>query len=280
MHFYMFVYSRCTQNAYRLCASKNMLILKRCGVVQLGCDVAELESLLILHYKRMRPAGITVYKSSWLLLETHTKRQATQHDFLPSLLCDGDQRNWNCVGEEKMFYTGPTGAAKPEQKFLVPVCQAELTNQGRAPFICFLWVPTNRSFNGRQGPPLSSLCGYSNPAFLHAWYLPDLSACLAVCLPSSSSAVPSSLCSLCLSEVLLPPVFLFAHPLPAWPYYLSACLNYRAVCTSIFLSEFLPAFLLTFPLTCLLTCLRTKFCLCICWTILFLLCQSTCMSQS
>ncbi len=41
-----------------------------------------------------------------------TKRQATQHDCLPSLLNDGDKGIEYRYGEEKIFCTGPTRAAK------------------------------------------------------------------------------------------------------------------------------------------------------------------------
>ncbi len=88
------------------------------------------------------------------VLQTHTKRQATQHGWLPSLLGDGwrRQRNWNSVGWGKnIFCTGPTRAAKAEQKSLVPARQAQRTNQGRTPFICTLWVSVHLSFNSQQG---------------------------------------------------------------------------------------------------------------------------------
>jgi hypothetical protein len=70
--------------------------------------------------------------------ETHTKRQATQHDCLPSLLGDGDEGSAIVYGEDKIFCTGPTRAAKPEQRSLVPVRKAQRNNQGRTPFICTL----------------------------------------------------------------------------------------------------------------------------------------------
>jgi hypothetical protein len=41
-------------------------------------------------------------------------------------------------GEEKNIFTGPTRAAKAEQKSLVPARQAQQTNQGRTPFTCTL----------------------------------------------------------------------------------------------------------------------------------------------
>ncbi len=52
--------------------------------------------------------------------ETHTKRQATQHGCLPSMLGDEDKRIEIVYGEEKnILCTGPTRAAKAGQKSLV-----------------------------------------------------------------------------------------------------------------------------------------------------------------
>jgi hypothetical protein len=51
---------------------------------------------------------------------SHTKRHATQHGCLTSSLGDGDKRIEIVHGEKKIFYTGPTTAAKAEQKYLVP----------------------------------------------------------------------------------------------------------------------------------------------------------------
>jgi hypothetical protein len=49
--------------------------------------------------------------------ETHTKRQATQHGCLPSLLGDGD-KVIEIVCGEKIFCAGPTRAVKAEQNLL------------------------------------------------------------------------------------------------------------------------------------------------------------------
>jgi hypothetical protein len=49
-----------------------------------------------------------------LQADPHTERQATQHGFLPSLLCDGDKEIEIVYGEEIIFCT----AAKAEQKYL------------------------------------------------------------------------------------------------------------------------------------------------------------------
>jgi hypothetical protein len=51
--------------------------------------------------------------------ETHIKRQEAQHDCLPSL---GTKEL--CTVKKNMFCTGPTKAAKAEQKSLVPSGQA------------------------------------------------------------------------------------------------------------------------------------------------------------
>ncbi len=69
-------------------------------------------------------------------------------------------------GEEKKCCTGPTRAAKAGQKSLVPARRAQVTSQGRTPFLCTLWVPIHLSFNSQKGPPLSSLSGSSYILFL------------------------------------------------------------------------------------------------------------------
>jgi hypothetical protein len=51
--------------------------------------------------------------------ETHPKRKATQHGCLHSFLGDGDTGIEKVYDEEEIFCTGPTRAAKAEQKSLV-----------------------------------------------------------------------------------------------------------------------------------------------------------------
>ncbi len=51
--------------------------------------------------------------------ETHTKRQATQHGCLPSMLSDGAKELKQCTVRKIIFCTGPTRAAKAEEKSLV-----------------------------------------------------------------------------------------------------------------------------------------------------------------
>jgi hypothetical protein len=53
----------------------------------------------------------------------------------PSIYCNTVDVMYD---EEKIFCTGPTKAAKAEQKSFVPAQQAQRTNQGRPPFICTL----------------------------------------------------------------------------------------------------------------------------------------------
>ncbi len=52
--------------------------------------------------------------------DTYTKRQATQHDCLPSLLGDGNKGIEIVYNEEKNILTGPTRVAKAKQKSRVP----------------------------------------------------------------------------------------------------------------------------------------------------------------
>ncbi len=62
--------------------------------------------------------------------DMYTKRPATEHGYLPCLLGDGDKGMELVYGEEKIFCSGPTRAAKAEQ--------TQLTNQERTPlFVLF-----------------------------------------------------------------------------------------------------------------------------------------------
>jgi hypothetical protein len=58
-------------------------------------------------------AFFPVYKAE---IETHTKAQATQHGWLPSLLVYGDKGIEIVYGEEKIFCAGPIRAAKIDKK--------------------------------------------------------------------------------------------------------------------------------------------------------------------
>ncbi len=64
--------------------------------------------------------------------ETQTKRNATQHDCLPSLLGDGEKRIKIIYGEKKKhFVLGLNRAVKEQQKYLAPARQAQRAKQPR-----------------------------------------------------------------------------------------------------------------------------------------------------
>jgi len=69
--------------------------------------------------------GVFSMACLWGGPKTHIKRQATQHGCLPSLLGDGYKGSEKVYeySEEKIFCTGPTRAARAEQKSLVPARQ-------------------------------------------------------------------------------------------------------------------------------------------------------------
>jgi hypothetical protein len=75
---------------------------------------------------------------------------------------------WN-----KIFCTGPTRAAKAEQKSLVLARQSQRTSQGRTHFISILWIPIHLGFHSQQGLPLYSLsvCNHCNDP-RDAWHPP------------------------------------------------------------------------------------------------------------
>jgi hypothetical protein len=66
---------------------------------------------LLSHVKQNRRKDLHILAQP----ETHAKRQATQHDCLPSLLGDGEM----CTVREKIFCIGPIRTAKAGQKSLV-----------------------------------------------------------------------------------------------------------------------------------------------------------------
>ncbi len=84
---------------------------------------------------------------------THTKRRATQHACLPSLLRDGDKGIEKVFGEEKIFCAGPNKAAKPIQKSLVPARQFQRTNKETL-FHLYSLSPYSPQFQSQQGPIL------------------------------------------------------------------------------------------------------------------------------
>ncbi len=93
--------------------------------------------------------------------ETHIKRQATQHGCLSSWLGNGDKGIGKVYGEEKIFCTGPTRAAKAGQdsNLLYRHDKPNETTKKGLILICSLWDPIHLSFNSQQGTPLSSLSG-------------------------------------------------------------------------------------------------------------------------
>ncbi len=125
----------------------------RTNFITVGCWNYDAHSMFQILYL------LTVYPFPlcWLYPETQpTKRQATQHGCLPSLLGDGDM-NWNDLRWVKTFCTAPTRAAKAEQR----------TNQERTSFIGPLFeypfTSVSTVSRGHQSlvslalPPLSSV---------------------------------------------------------------------------------------------------------------------------
>ncbi len=88
--------------------------------------------------------------------ETHTKRQATQ--LLAQLTGWWGQRNWKSVQwKKKYFVLGRLEQLRQKKSSCTIARQAQRNNQGRAPFICTLWVPVHLSFDRQHGQPLYSL---------------------------------------------------------------------------------------------------------------------------
>ncbi len=98
--------------------------------------------------------------------ETHTKRQATQHGCLPSLLGDGGHMNWNSVRwRKKHFALGRLEQPWQDKNFLYRHDKSnEPAKEG--PFHLLSLSPhwLYLSFNSPQGRPLSSL---SAPMLAH-----------------------------------------------------------------------------------------------------------------
>ncbi len=87
------------------------------------------------------PGCHKTFVSPWILLlpKTHNRRQATQHDCRSSWLGDGDIPSEKVYGDKKkIFCTGPTRAAKAEQKSLVPAPRAQRNNHESNPFIRYV----------------------------------------------------------------------------------------------------------------------------------------------
>ncbi len=85
--------------------------------------------------------------------DTHTKRQATQHGCLPSLLGDGDKCIEIVYGEEKIFYTGPTRADKTEQKFSSTGTTGPTNKPKKDPFHLYCLSPFTSVSTVSKGQP-------------------------------------------------------------------------------------------------------------------------------
>jgi hypothetical protein len=91
---------------------------------------------------------------------THAKRQATQLSCLPNLLNDGDTGTEIVCGEEKVFCTGLTRAAKAGQKVFCTATASPMNQPWKDPFHLYSLSPHSPlCHTNQQGPPLSSLSG-------------------------------------------------------------------------------------------------------------------------
>ncbi len=116
--------------------------------------------------------------------QTHTKRQATQHGCLPSLLGNGDRGiEIVCDEEKNILYRADYRAAKAKQKSLVPARQAQRPKPWRGPlsFVLFeshspqffqqpagathlqsLWLPSSALYQNSYRAPLQWLIWLEN----------------------------------------------------------------------------------------------------------------------
>ncbi len=95
--------------------------------------------------------------------DAHTKRQATQHGCLPSLLGDvmGTKELKYCTYStvrKKIIGAGPTRTAKAEQTSLLPARQTQRTIK-EGPFHLYSLSSQSPNFNSQQWPPLCSPSG-------------------------------------------------------------------------------------------------------------------------
>ncbi len=85
--------------------------------------------------------------------ETHTKRQATQHGCLPSLLGDGDKGIKIVYGEEKIFGTGRLEQLRLNRNLLYRYGKPnEPTKEGPLTFVLFESPFTSVSIVSRATP--------------------------------------------------------------------------------------------------------------------------------
>jgi hypothetical protein len=98
-----------------------------------------------------------VQRVNLLYYQTHTKRQTTPHDCLPSLLGDGDKEIKIVYGEDKHFVLGRL--EQPRQNKNLLYRHDNPTDQSRKdPFKFVLFEsPFASVFNSQQWPPFSSL---------------------------------------------------------------------------------------------------------------------------
>ncbi len=90
--------------------------------------------------------------------ETHTKRQATQHDCLPSLLAMGTKEQKNCMVWKTIFCTGLTRAAKAEQNNSCNGMTSPTNPPAKDPFNFFSQNPLLPQFEQSAGTiPLQTL---------------------------------------------------------------------------------------------------------------------------
>jgi hypothetical protein len=95
-----------------------------------------LQKCFLLRHQRERTGKIVCYTHT---TGTHTNRQATQ-------LGDGDKEIEIVYGEEKIFCTGQTRAAKAEQKSLVPAREAQQTKPRKDSFHLYSLSPHSPQF--------------------------------------------------------------------------------------------------------------------------------------
>jgi len=121
----------------------------------IGFNMNAREAILFICQAQLSRAGTSPFASvsirdtyrDW----THTKRGEPSIASCPACWAMGTKVLKKCMVRKKIFCTGPTRAAKTEQKALVPAWQqGQRTNQVRTSFICTLWVPILLSFNSHS----------------------------------------------------------------------------------------------------------------------------------
>jgi hypothetical protein len=86
--------------------------------------------------------------------ETHTKRQATQHDFLPCLLGDGDKGIEIVNDEVNIFFSGPTTEPRQNKNLLYRHDKPRVpTKEGPLSFVLFLSSHSRQFYQFSRGHP-------------------------------------------------------------------------------------------------------------------------------